>query len=89
MSDYAIINLTDVEDSVAGRLEGLEGRFARKHLGSRELGISRFTYAPGTRGRGHSQSKRQRNGNSDFHRPYLTIAATAAGRAPSRRGSDR
>src|SRR3954447_21814656 len=50
MPDYAIINLTDVEDSVAGRLEGLEGRFARKHLGSRELGVSRFTYAPGVRG---------------------------------------
>src|SRR3954469_3507408 len=59
MSDYAIINLTDVEDSVAGRLEGLEGRFARKHLGSRELGISRFTYAPGTRGAGHSHREQE------------------------------
>ena len=59
MSDYAIVNLTDVEDSVAGRLEGLEGRFARKHLGSRELGISRFTYAPGTRGAGHSHREQE------------------------------
>jgi len=49
MSDYAIVNLQDVEDSVAGRLPGLEGRFARKHLDSRELGVSRFTYAPNLR----------------------------------------
>jgi mannose-6-phosphate isomerase-like protein (cupin superfamily) len=49
MPDYAIVNLLDVEDSVAGRVAGLEGRFARKHLGSRELGVSRFTYAPNVR----------------------------------------
>ena len=49
MSDYAIVNLQDVEDSVAGRVSGLEGRFARKHLDSRELGVSRFTYAPNLR----------------------------------------
>ena len=49
MSDYAIVNLQDVEDSVAGRLPGLEGRFARKHLDSRELGVSRFTYVPNLR----------------------------------------
>ena len=60
MPDYAIVNLTDVEDSVAGRLEGLEGRFARKHLGSRELGVSRFTYAPGVRGgNGHSHREQE------------------------------
>src|SRR3954463_12132852 len=49
MSDYAIVNLTDVEAPVAGRVAGLQGRFSRKHLGSRELGISRFTYEPGVR----------------------------------------
>jgi quercetin dioxygenase-like cupin family protein len=59
MPDYAIVNLTDVEDSVAGRLEGLEGRFARKHLASRELGISRFTYAAGVRGAGHSHREQE------------------------------
>ena len=33
MADYAIVNLLEVDDSVGGRLEGLEGRFGRKHLG--------------------------------------------------------
>jgi mannose-6-phosphate isomerase-like protein (cupin superfamily) len=43
---FSHINLFEVEDSVAGRAEGVEGRFARKHLGSRDLGISYFRYAP-------------------------------------------
>src|SRR4051794_602929 len=49
MSDYAIVNLLEIEDSVAGRAPGMEGRFGRKHLGSRDLGVSHFRYAPGTR----------------------------------------
>jgi len=48
-ADYAIVSLLDVEDSVGGRVQGLEGRFGRKHLGSSELGISRFTYGPNVR----------------------------------------
>jgi hypothetical protein len=38
MSDYAIVNLLDIDDAVKGRVEGLEGRFSRKFLGSRDLG---------------------------------------------------
>jgi quercetin dioxygenase-like cupin family protein len=54
MSSYAIVNLLEVEDSVGGRVEGLEGRFGRKHLGSRDLGVSHWRYAPGLRtGNGH------------------------------------
>src|SRR5262245_33595514 len=49
MADYAIVNLLELEDSVGGRLEGLEARFGRKHLGSRDLGVSLFRYAPGLR----------------------------------------
>lgn len=49
MSRSAKVNLLEVEDSVAGRVEGLEGRFARKHLGSRDLGVSLFRYAPNLR----------------------------------------
>jgi mannose-6-phosphate isomerase-like protein (cupin superfamily) len=49
MSDYAIVNLLEVEDSVQGRLEGLEGRFGRKLLGSRDLGVSHWRYAPNLR----------------------------------------
>jgi mannose-6-phosphate isomerase-like protein (cupin superfamily) len=59
MSDYAIVNLEDLEDVVAGRVEGLEGRFARKHLGSSELGVSRFTYAPNVRAPGGHSHREQ------------------------------
>ena len=59
MSDYAIVNLQDVEDSVAGRLPGLEGRFARKHLDSRDLGVSHWRYAPGTRNPGSHSHREQ------------------------------
>ena len=47
MARYAKVNLLEVEDSIAGRAEGIEGRFARKHLGSRDLGVSHWRYAPG------------------------------------------
>jgi mannose-6-phosphate isomerase-like protein (cupin superfamily) len=49
MSGYSHKNLKDVEDSVAGRVAGMEGRFARKHLDSKELGVSYFSYAPDLR----------------------------------------
>jgi quercetin dioxygenase-like cupin family protein len=44
MSRYAKVNLLEVEDSVGERVPGLEGRFGRKHLASRDLGISHFRY---------------------------------------------
>ena len=46
---YAIVNLRELDDVVHGRVEGLEGRFGRKHLDSRELGVSYFRYGPGFR----------------------------------------
>jgi mannose-6-phosphate isomerase-like protein (cupin superfamily) len=49
MSDYTIVNLKEVEDSVGDRSPGVEGRFARKHLDSEHLGISYWRYAPGHR----------------------------------------
>jgi mannose-6-phosphate isomerase-like protein (cupin superfamily) len=49
MSDYTIVNLLELEDTVQGRLPGLEGRFGRKHLGSRDLGVSLWQYAPNLR----------------------------------------
>jgi len=49
MSSFATVNLLDVEDSVGERAPGIEGRFARKHLESRDLGISLFRYAPNLR----------------------------------------
>ena len=59
MSDYAIVNLLDVDDSVQGRLEGLEGRFSRKHLGSRDLGVSHWKYAPNLRNPGAHSHREQ------------------------------
>jgi quercetin dioxygenase-like cupin family protein len=44
MSSFATVNLLDVEDSVGDRAPGLEGHFGRKHLDSRDLGISLFRY---------------------------------------------
>jgi quercetin dioxygenase-like cupin family protein len=49
MSGFATVNLLDVEDSVGDRAPGIEGRFARKHLDSRDLGISLFRYAANLR----------------------------------------
>src|SRR5580692_9755051 len=49
MSRFASVNLLEVEDTVGGRVAGLEGRFGRKHLDSRDLGISHFRYAPNLR----------------------------------------
>jgi uncharacterized cupin superfamily protein len=50
MSAYAIVNLKEeVEDSLAERALGIEGRFARTHLESEHLGVSYLRYSPGVR----------------------------------------
>jgi mannose-6-phosphate isomerase-like protein (cupin superfamily) len=49
MSNYSVTNLKEIEDSVGARAPQIEGRFARQHLDSRELGVSYFRYAPGFR----------------------------------------
>lgn len=49
MSNWTIINLLEVENTAAGRLDGLEARMARKDLESRDLGVSLFRYAPNLR----------------------------------------
>jgi quercetin dioxygenase-like cupin family protein len=60
MDDFTIINLLEVEDSVAGRMAGLEGRFARTSLDSRDIGVSHFRYAPNLRGtRGHRHGEQE------------------------------
>jgi mannose-6-phosphate isomerase-like protein (cupin superfamily) len=46
MSHFAHINLLDLENSIGDRAPGLEGRFGRKPLESRDLGISHWRYAP-------------------------------------------
>ena len=60
MEGFTIINLLEVEDSVSGRVEGLEGRFARTRLDSRDLGVSHFRYAPNLRGStGHRHGQQE------------------------------
>ena len=49
MSDYAIVNLLELDDSLAGRAPGMEGRFGRDKLGARDVGISHWRYAPNLR----------------------------------------
>jgi mannose-6-phosphate isomerase-like protein (cupin superfamily) len=47
MAGYAKVNLRELEDSTDA--EGIEGRFARSALESRDLGVSLFNYAPNQR----------------------------------------
>ena len=57
MSGFTTVNLMQIEAS--GR-EGVEARFARKHLASRDLGVSHFRYPPGHRARtGHSHREQE------------------------------
>jgi mannose-6-phosphate isomerase-like protein (cupin superfamily) len=49
MSGFTTVNLLEVEDSVGDRAAGIEGRFGRKHLDSRDLGVSLFRYAANLR----------------------------------------
>ncbi len=49
MSRFAVVNLLELEDSVGDRAPGIEGRFGRKRLDSRDLGISHFRYAANVR----------------------------------------
>jgi quercetin dioxygenase-like cupin family protein len=60
MSSYTVKNLMDIEDSAASPSSEVEARFARKHLDSRELGVSYFRYGPGYRSKmGHSHREQE------------------------------
>lgn len=60
MSAFTVKNLKEIEDSAGARAPEVEGRFARKHLDSRELGVSYFRYAPGFRSpMGHSHREQE------------------------------
>jgi quercetin dioxygenase-like cupin family protein len=49
MPRFTAVNLLELDDSVGERAPGIEGRFGRKHLDSRDLGISLFRYEPNLR----------------------------------------
>ena len=60
MTSHAIVNLKEIDDSIGGRVEGMEGRFSRKFLDSRDLGVSPSTYAPNLRSStGHSHREQE------------------------------
>lgn len=49
MSDFALKNLKEIDNSAADRGPDVEARFARKHLDSEHLGVSFFRYGPNFR----------------------------------------
>lgn len=60
MADYAHINILEIDDSVGDRVPEIEGRFGRKHLGSRDLGVSHFRYDANFRGStGHKHREQE------------------------------
>ena len=60
MSDYTVKNLMDIEDSSGGRAPGVQTRFGRKHLDSRDLGVTYLGYEPGVRSPvGHSHREQE------------------------------
>ena len=60
MSRFATVNLLEVENSMGDKAPGIEGRFGRKHLDSRDLGVSHFRYGAGLRSpSGHSHREQE------------------------------
>ena len=60
MSRFATVNLLEVEDSMGDRAPGIQLRFGRKHLDSRDLGISHVRYEPNRRSSvGHSHGEQE------------------------------
>ena len=49
MSSYTVVNLRELEDVVGERAPGIEGRFARSKIDSRDLGVSLFSYGANLR----------------------------------------
>jgi mannose-6-phosphate isomerase-like protein (cupin superfamily) len=60
MSSYSLKNLKDVDDITGPEASEMEGRFARKHLDSKELGVSYFRYGPSFRSQtGHHHREQE------------------------------
>lgn len=49
MSRFTTVNLLDVENSLGDKAPGIQLRFGRKHLDSRDLGISHIRLEPNLR----------------------------------------
>jgi mannose-6-phosphate isomerase-like protein (cupin superfamily) len=59
MANHTKLNLLDLEDSVGGRAPGIEGRFGRTRLGTRDVGVSHWRYEPGFRADGGHKHREQ------------------------------
>jgi mannose-6-phosphate isomerase-like protein (cupin superfamily) len=60
MPDYTLTNMMDVENMAAGRMPGMEARFARKNIESEHLGLSFFRAEPNFRQPfGHSHREQE------------------------------
>jgi mannose-6-phosphate isomerase-like protein (cupin superfamily) len=49
MSAYTVVNLRELDDVVGDRAPGIEGRFGRSAMDSRDLGVSLWHYEPNIR----------------------------------------
>ncbi len=49
VAGFTIVNLKELEDTTSPGMPGIEGRWARKHLGAEHLGVSYFHYGPNVR----------------------------------------
>ena len=49
MSAYTIKSLRELEDASGGRAPGIQARFARSHIDSEHIGVSKIDYEPGVR----------------------------------------
>ena len=79
MPGYTIVNLLEIDDDVQGKIPGVEGRFSRKYLDSRDLGVSHWRYAPDTRNHGGHSHREQEEA-------YVVVAGSGRS-APRRRAA--
>ena len=60
MPPFTIKNIMDIDDSSGGRASGIHARFARSHIDSEHIGLTRITYEPDTRSPiGHSHREQE------------------------------
>ena len=77
MSNWTIVNLSDVDDSAAGRMDGLEVRISRKQMESRDLGVSLFRYGPNVRNpMSHTATASRRRRTSSSRAPAASGSTT-------------
>jgi mannose-6-phosphate isomerase-like protein (cupin superfamily) len=77
MSRFATVNLLAIEDSMGDRAPGIQLRFGRKHLDSRDVGISHMRCAPDVRSQfAHSHREQEE--------AYVVVAGSGRGYSTAR-----